>query len=97
MSSSLSKVRSIAVSYGTVIHPTPTSFFDPAHELAVKIIYFLWNNWGKDDGGGMRNDEVDLYNVNIPLIDGLLTEEGLQVYWTSMWRNGYGQVPPPLT
>ncbi|KDQ63734.1 hypothetical protein JAAARDRAFT_119884, partial [Jaapia argillacea MUCL 33604] len=91
LSSSLSQVRSVAVSYGTVIHPTPTTFHDPAHQLAGRIIHHLWQNWGKDDGG-VRNQEVDLYNVNIPMIEGLLTEEGLRICWTTIWRNSYGRL-----
>lgn len=91
MSSSLSQIRSIAVSYGTVIHPTPATFHDPAHSLAVRIIKYLCYNWGQDEGG-LRNGEVDLYNVNIPMIEELLTDEGLPTMWTSMWRNSYGQL-----
>ncbi|KAJ7706154.1 survival protein sure-like phosphatase/nucleotidase [Mycena rosella] len=89
LSASLSKTRSIAVSYGTVVHPTPTSYFEPSHVLACRIIRYLWDNWGQDEGG-LRAGEVDLYNVNIPLVEGLLTDEGLKILWTSMWRNSYG-------
>ena len=100
MSSSLSKVRSIAVSYGHVLHPTPETLSDPAHSLAVNIINHLWQNWGVDHGG-LRRNEVDLYNINIPLIMNLLTEDGLPIYWTTIWRSSYGQlfkrVPPPET
>jgi tubulin---tyrosine ligase len=88
MSSALSKVRSVALSYGTIIHPTPKSFFDPAHALSCHIIQHLWNNWGKDEGG-IRNGEVDLYNVNLPMVEDLLSDEGLQIYWTTLWRNSY--------
>jgi len=91
MSSSLSKVRSIALSYGTVIHPTPRTYFEPAHVLGSKIIEYLWDNWGADDAG-LKNGEIDLYNVNIPLIEGLLSEEGLKIYWTTMWRTSYGKL-----
>ena len=91
LSSSLSKVRSIALSYGTVIHPTPESFSDPAHKLAARIIGHLWDNWGADDGGP-RSGEVDLYNVNVPMIEGLLTPEGLPVCWARIWRNSYGRL-----
>ncbi|KAL0571813.1 hypothetical protein V5O48_010143 [Marasmius crinis-equi] len=98
LSSSLSQVRSIALSYGTVIHPTPEELFEPAHSLAINIISHLWENWGVD-AGGLRQNEVDLYNVNIPLIMDLLTDDGLPIYWTTMWRRGYGrlfkQLPPP--
>lgn len=91
LSSSLSKTRSIALSYGTVIHPTPTEFFEPAHLLSSRIIQYLWDNWGSDDGG-LRANEIDLYNVNIPMVEQLLTERGLDIYWTKIWRNTYGRL-----
>lgn len=88
MSASISGVRSIALSYGTVIHPTPTSLFEPAHILGARIIQHLWNNWGSDEAG-LRPGEVDLYSVNIPLIERLLDPDGLAIYSTSIWRNSY--------
>ena len=91
LSSSLSKTRSIAISYGTVEKPTPTSYFEPAHALGCRVIRHLWENWGTD-AGGIRDGEVDLYNVNIPMIAGLLGESGLPVCWTKMWRNSYGRL-----
>ncbi|KAH8102641.1 sure-like protein [Cristinia sonorae] len=91
LSSSLSKIRSIAVSYGTVVHPTPAVYFEPAHLLSSHIIRYLWDNWGLDEGG-IRNGEVDLYNVNVPMVEGLLTEKGLDIYWTKIWRNSYGRL-----
>jgi tubulin--tyrosine ligase len=48
----------------------------------------------------LKADEIDLYNVNIPLVEGLLTDEGLKIMWTSMWRNSYGRLfkaVPPAT
>ncbi|KAK7064214.1 sure-like protein [Favolaschia claudopus] len=89
LSASLSKTRSIALSYGTVVHPTPNSYFQPAHVLAGRIIQYLWNHWGKDEG---LRGEVDLYSINIPMIDGLLAEESLKIVWTKMWRNSYGRL-----
>ncbi|CAA7265780.1 unnamed protein product [Cyclocybe aegerita] len=91
MSSSLSKMRSIALSYGTVVHPTPTTYFEPAHETGCRIINHLWNNWGEDECG-LRDGEVDLYSINIPLIEDILSEEGLKICWTKMWRNSYGRL-----
>ena len=91
MSSSLSKIRSIAISYGTVVHPTPTTYFEPAHELGCRIINQLWNNWGQD-AHGLRQGEVDMYSVNIPLIEGLLSDTGLRICWTTMWRSSYGRL-----
>jgi tubulin---tyrosine ligase len=91
LSSSLSRVRSIALSYGTVVHPTPTTYFQPAHDLGCQIISHLWDNWGKD-GSGLRDGEVDLYSINIPLIEDILSDQGLDIYWTTMWRNSYGRL-----
>jgi tubulin--tyrosine ligase len=91
MSSSLSKLRSIALSYGTMVHPTPEAYFDPAHKQGCRIINHLWNNWGEDECG-LRDGEVDLYTVNIPLIEQILGVDGLKVCWTRLWRNSYGQL-----
>jgi 5'/3'-nucleotidase SurE len=91
MSSALSQIRSVAISYSTVLHPTPNELFEPADILSGRIIEYLWNNWGKDVGG-MRNGEIDMYNVNVPMIMELLNPEGIDVHWTHMWRNSYGQL-----
>lgn len=91
LSSALSKVRSVAISYGTVLHPTPTAYFEPAHRLGSNIIAHLWENWGVDEGG-LRQGEVDLYSVNVPMIEGLLKEPGLTICWTRIWRNSYGKL-----
>ena len=91
LSSSLSRIRSIAISYGTVLVPTPENLFEPAHILVGRIMRHLWENWGYDEQG-LRTGEVDLYNVNIPLIEALLEDEGLQVCWTRIWRNSYGRL-----
>ncbi|KAF5355855.1 hypothetical protein D9756_003783 [Leucocoprinus leucothites] len=91
LSSSLCKIRSVALSYGTVVHPTPTTYHEPAHRLSCRIIEHLWHNWGEDQSG-LRDGEVDLYSINIPLIERLLTEEDLKIYWTSIWRNSYGRL-----
>ncbi|EIW86685.1 sure-like protein [Coniophora puteana RWD-64-598 SS2] len=95
MSSALSGIRSIAVSYGNVLRPTPTNLFEPAHVLSGKIIQNLWEHWGEDPGG-LRNGEVDLYNVNIPMIQKLLDKDGLVVYWTNIWRNSYQRLFKPI-
>ncbi|PCH33616.1 sure-like protein [Wolfiporia cocos MD-104 SS10] len=91
LSSSLSKTRSIALSYGTVQHPTPPTLYEPAHRLGARIIGHLWANWG-EDAGGLRAGEVDLYNVNIPMNDALLHVDGLPICWTRIWRNSYGRL-----
>ncbi|KAG8920535.1 hypothetical protein FRC01_000711 [Tulasnella sp. 417] len=79
---------------------------DYANTLGAKIIQKLWDDWGKDEEG-IRNGEVDLYNgcrsagvasetflgpVNIPIVNELRQPGGLEVLWTRVWRNSYGQV-----
>lgn len=91
MSAALSRTRAIAISYGNVLHPTPVSLHEPAHNLSVRIVQYLWTNWGKDPDA-TRDSEVDLYNVNLPMIHKLAEPEGLQVHWTRMWRNSYGRL-----
>ena len=95
MSASLSRKRAIALSYGTFLYPTPVSLYDPAHRLACNIITRLWNNWGADPQGLRGDGEVDLYNVNIPVIKKLLSDGGLGVTWSTMWRNSYGRLFSP--
>lgn len=36
-----------------------------------------------------------MYNVNIPMIDALVSEAGMRVVWTKMWRNAYGRLFTP--
>lgn len=88
LSSSLSKSRSIALSYGTMGGYPSQTLFDPAHALSAKIIQYIWDNWGKDEGG-LRSGEVDLYSINIPMIPALLGENTLPIIWTRVWRNTY--------
>lgn len=93
MSAAISRTRAIAISYGNVLHPTPVDLHKPAYNLSVRIVEYLWTNWGKDPDGTRDGDsEVDLYNVNLPMIHKLADPEGLQVYWTRMWRNSYGRL-----
>lgn len=92
MSAALSRKRAIALSYGTFLHPTPKSLSHPAHQLSAKIISQLWYHWGTDPIGIRGDGEVDLYNVNIPMVYKLLSEEGVGVTWSTMWRNSYGRL-----
>ncbi|KAI0033144.1 sure-like protein [Vararia minispora EC-137] len=91
LSASLSGTRAIALSYGTVKHRPPTEWHAPAHNLGLRIIQRLWKNWGADMDG-LREGKVDLYNVNIPMVEALATAEGLPVLWTRIWRNTYGRL-----
>ncbi|KZT52837.1 sure-like protein [Calocera cornea HHB12733] len=94
LSSSLSHIRSIALSYATFHHPTPAEYTPPANTLSCRIINSLYSNWGAD-GHGLRNGEVDLYSVNLPMIQALLADGGVEAVWTTAWRNGYGRLFTP--
>jgi len=87
MSASLSGTRSMALSYGTVVRPTPLKFHAPAHALACRIILELWKGWDANDP---KFKDIGLFNINIPMISRL--SEGLPVYWTTLWRNSYGRL-----
>ncbi|KAH9835579.1 sure-like protein [Rhodofomes roseus] len=92
MSASLCRTRAIALSYGTVLNPVPPELHAPAHVLATKILAYLLANWGADTDGGLRGGEVDLYNVNVPMVTDLLSDAGLPICWTTIWRNAYGRL-----
>ncbi|KZO90315.1 sure-like protein [Calocera viscosa TUFC12733] len=96
LSASLSHVRSIALSYATFHHPTPANYTPPANTLSCRIINSLYSSWGAD-GSGLRQGEVDLYSVNVPMIPALLSDGGggVEALWTTAWRNGYGRLFMP--
>ncbi|KAF9778186.1 sure-like protein [Thelephora terrestris] len=81
-SSSLSGVRSIALSYGNMTEHIPTTFHKPAFELSSRIIQRLIENWSP-------HDNRVLYGINIPMVERLLHEDGMRVYWTSVWKSNY--------
>ncbi|CUA72717.1 hypothetical protein RSOLAG22IIIB_10251 [Rhizoctonia solani] len=91
MSGALSRVRSVAISYGNLRGASPSKYNAPAQALAGRIIKRLWENWGADKHG-LRLNEVDLYNVNIPFTSQLTQPEGMEVCWTILRGNSYGQL-----
>jgi tubulin--tyrosine ligase len=82
LSSTLSGVRSIALSFGIMSERILTTFHDPAFKLSTQIINNLLRNW-KSYGTGV------LYSINIPMIEKLLHDDGLKIYWTSVWKSNY--------
>ncbi|KAF9651382.1 sure-like protein [Thelephora ganbajun] len=85
LASSLSGFRSIALSYGIMIKNTPTTYHDPAFKLSSKIVNYLLGNWGP------RENKL-LYSINIPMIEELLHDDEMKVYWTSVWKSDYGRL-----
>lgn len=53
-----------------------------AHELSVRIIERLWQDWPKEQG-------VGAYSINIPLA---WTLKEPKVFWTRIWQNRYYRV-----
>jgi len=85
MASSLSGTHSIALSYGNMNEDIPTTFHEPAFKLSSKIINRLINNWS-------AHENRVLYSINIPMIKELLHEDGLKIYWTSVWKSDYARL-----
>jgi hypothetical protein len=84
-------MRAVAVSYATVNHAPPASLHRPAHALSSRIIKRLVDSWGIEPYG-LRSGEVDLYTVNVPMIETLLSSDGVPVCWTALGRNAYGRL-----
>lgn len=68
-----------------MIQHTPPTFHDPAFKISSKIINHLLNNWRS------YKDDI-LYSINIPMIDKLLDDDEMKIYWTSVWRCNYGRL-----
>ena len=72
------KRRAIALSYAFFSRNHDPEIIAGASKLSVKLIEYLYANWGKD---------VDLYSVNVPLVEGV---DGRKIMWTSMLQNYWG-------
>ncbi|KAM7197357.1 tubulin-tyrosine ligase [Rhypophila sp. PSN 637] len=75
------KRRAIALSYAFFTRNHDTAIIKKASRQSVRVIEALWKNWPNDGS-------VDLYSVNIPLLEGL--EEG-KVLYTGMLQNYWGE------
>lgn len=73
------KRRAIALSYAFFSRNHDPEIIAGASKLSVKLIDYLYANWGK---------EVDLYSVNVPLLEGV---EGNKIMWTNMLQNYWSE------
>jgi len=68
-------------------HDRPCSNSVPRPRLQtysrIIIINPLVRNWGWGNG---------LYSVNIPMIERVLHDDRLKIYWMSVWRSNYGRL-----
>ncbi|KAK4198615.1 tubulin-tyrosine ligase [Triangularia verruculosa] len=75
------KRRAIALSYAFFTRNHDTEIILKASRQSVRVIEALWKQWPEDGS-------VDLYSVNVPLLEGL--EEG-KVLFTGMLQNYWGE------
>lgn len=83
-------IPSIAVSYGVVSRPFSPKALELSHDAAVDVCNRLWNDWGYDDAD--RQYPVQIYSVNVPIVEDALLSENRVICWTSTWRNAYGSL-----
>ncbi|GAA5849970.1 hypothetical protein JCM8547_000967 [Rhodosporidiobolus lusitaniae] len=85
LAASLSGQKAIAVSFGLMegYKPPPKQFVDAAVKETCKIIQRLY-----DLGWGEREDKVDVYSVNVPLLPNIVSSPSVR--WTTMAKTGYG-------
>nr|ODN82625.1 5'/3'-nucleotidase SurE [Cryptococcus depauperatus CBS 7841] len=79
----------IAVSYGVVTRPVTPRTLELATNTAVDVCQRLFNDWGLDTSPGGKG-LVQIYSINIPLVEAMLEEDKKKVVLTNMWRNAYG-------
>ncbi|KAK4686130.1 hypothetical protein P7C73_g4002, partial [Tremellales sp. Uapishka_1] len=83
----------IAVSYGVVTRPVTAATNQHAADISADICSRLWQDWGYERGGeGDKRKRVQVYSINVPLVEDALTLANRKICWTKMWRNTYGQL-----
>ncbi|KAJ9102484.1 hypothetical protein QFC21_002884 [Naganishia friedmannii] len=98
LSSTFSSYPSIALSYGVVTRPVPPHIITLANDAAVDVCARLWADWGTDTHAqrvldkGKMGGKVQLYAVNLLLVEEFLREGNRKIMWTRIARNGYGQL-----
>jgi tubulin--tyrosine ligase len=81
----------IAVSYGVVTRPVSSLVMERAHDIAADVCERLWDDWGFEQGSEGKRP-VQVYSVNVPLVEDALAPENIKVVWTRLWRNAYGRL-----
>lgn len=81
LEAAICRQRAIALSYAFFTRNHDTNIIKKASRQSVRVIEALWREWPKDGS-------VDLYSVNVPLLEGL--EEG-KVLYTGMLQNYWGE------
>lgn len=79
MEAAVCKRKAIALSYAFFTRNHDPEIIGGASRIGVKIIEYLYNNWGEG---------VDLYTVNVPLVEGV---EERKILWTNLLQNYWGE------
>ncbi|WWC89478.1 5'/3'-nucleotidase SurE [Kwoniella dendrophila CBS 6074] len=82
----------IAVSYGVVTRPVTDRIQELATDAAVDVCERLFDDWGWDEDHQLGRHLVQLYSVNIPLVEADLEKSSRKTAWTNIWRNSYGRL-----
>ncbi|KAM3073114.1 hypothetical protein ACMFMG_008834 [Clarireedia jacksonii] len=79
MEAAVCRRRAIALSYAFFSRNHDPEIIGGASRISVRLIEYLMGNWGEG---------VDLYSVNVPLVEGV---EERKVLWTDLLQNYWGE------
>lgn len=114
MEAALCGVKSIGLSYAYETRKHEFRVIDEASKLSVKLIEYLYNNWGETESHnsaaatalssdikhksveeqGQAKKDVQLYSVNVPLVD-TLSADNTRIMYTHILQNQWGPVFEP--
>lgn len=87
-------VPCIALSYAVVSRPVPPRLLALAAETSVDVCKRLFDNWGHDSVPG-KGGKVQIYSVNVPLVEEYLEKGNRKAVYTELWKNAYGRLFKP--
>ncbi|KAE8538367.1 5'/3'-nucleotidase SurE [Cryptococcus gattii VGV] len=82
-------VPCIALSYAVVSRPIAPRLLDLAAETSVDVCKKLFDNWAHDSAPG-RAGKVQIYSVNVPLVEQYLEKGNRKAVYTELWKSAYG-------
>ncbi|XAO22059.1 5'/3'-nucleotidase SurE [Cryptococcus bacillisporus CA1280] len=89
-------VPCIALSYAVVARPIAPRLLALAAETSVDVCKKLFDNWAQDSAPG-RTGKVQIYSVNVPLVEQYLEKGNRKAVYTELWKNAYGSLFKPTT
>ncbi|KIR59468.1 5'/3'-nucleotidase SurE [Cryptococcus bacillisporus CA1873] len=79
-------VPCIALSYAVVARPIAPRLLALAAETSVDVCKKLFDNWAQDSAPG-RTGKVQIYSVNVPLVEQYLEKGNRKAVYTELWKN----------